>query len=164
MNLFIANVTEQPHVFNWREPENPQLKHIDIPAGSQVQVLRDKPKEVVDHVISHHKAYGLVNEKEAIKLKKEQGKLHLIYSTDQPLPLHAYELGQEHNEAAVQYETDYGTEKTAYSIVKSLEQNPALSEGLKEIQVEIIEEKPRGEIGGSKKQRVAKTFKHELVR
>jgi hypothetical protein len=143
-DLFIANVSDQNHVFHWREGENVRIFNIDIPAGSQIHVLRDKPPEIVNAVIEHHKRYGLKNITELKNASYDGDELKRIYSTDGQLPMEVYALAQEINDEIRRRRVQLSKEKTAYAFAKTIEQDQSgLSEGIKEIEIEIEEQTPK---------------------
>jgi hypothetical protein len=144
MDLFIANVTEQNRTFHWRELENPRIFNLDIPAGTQAQILRDKSPEIVNDVIEHHKIYGIVDEAGAKNATRNGQKVTLVYSTKGSLPQEIYALAQEVNDDIAAQEVQVQKEKAAYAFAKTIEQDQTgMSEGVKEVELEIIEDKPK---------------------
>ena len=155
MDLYIANTSEQDHVFHWREPEQTRIFNMPIPAGTQVKVLSGKLPEVVNYVIDQHKVYGLMAFSELQEAKSE--KVQLVYAVDKPLPQDAYTWAQEINEDVNFQKVQLEKEKMAYGFTKSLEQNPELRQGIKEVELSIVEEVPP-EPGRKGKDRVIQTF------
>lgn len=155
MDLYIANASEQDHIFHWREPEQARIFNMPIPAGTQVKVLSGKADYVVNSVIDQHKIYGLIDFSELKNVKDE--KVQLVYSVDAPLPLDTYGWAQEINEDVNFKKVQLEKEKMAYGFTKTIEQNPELRQGVKEIELSIVEEVPQ-EPGRKGKDRVIQTF------
>jgi hypothetical protein len=144
MELYVANVTEQNFIFNWREPEVQRFFSIEIPAGSQIHVLKGKTREVVEDVIAQHKKYSIVDLPGAKNATREGKKIYLVYSTKDPLPYEVYELVQEVNDDIAADQIQLNKEKAAYAFGKMIEQDMSgLKEGIKEVELEIIEETPK---------------------
>jgi len=93
-SLFIANTSNKNNEFNFRLPERTQLRTVQIPAGMQMEVLKNASKEEVDSVIKQHEPYGLVNEAEIKKICKFAG---TVYSIDKPVRVNSMELAMEAN-------------------------------------------------------------------
>ena len=155
MDLYIANASEQDHIFHWREPEQARIFNMPIPAGTQVKVLSGKSEMLVNGVIDQHKVYGLVAFSELHNVK--DAKVQLVYSIDKPLPVDTYSWAQEINEDINFKNVQLEKEKMAYGFTKSLEQNPELRQGIKEVELSIVEEIPP-EPGRKGKDRVIQTF------
>lgn len=161
-DLYIANVTEQNHTFHWRELESPRIFSLDIAPGSQIHLLKDKSPEVVDDVIAHHKIYGLVDEAGAKNATRSGKKVHLVYSTKGPLPVEIYQLAQEVNDDIAAQEVQLSKEKAAYAFAKTIEQDQTgLSEGVSEVQLEIVEDTPK-ELGRRDKPLVKQKFNAKI--
>jgi len=155
VDLYIANTSEQDHIFHWREPEQARIFDMPIPAGTQVRVLSGKPDYVVNSVIDQHKVYGLIDFSELKDTKTD--KVQLVYSIDKALPQEAYAWAQEINEDVNFQKVQLEKEKMAYGFAKSLEQDPELRQGIKEVELSILEEVPP-EPGRKGKSRVVQTF------
>jgi len=161
-DLYIANVTEQNFTFHWREPEAPRIFSLDIAGGSQVKVLTEKSPEIVQSVIEHHKIYGLVDEAGAKNATRNGQKVHLVYSTKGPLSADIYELAQEVNDDIAADQVQLAKEKAAYAFGKIIEQDQTgLSEGVREVELEIVEEKPK-DIGRKDKPLVNQKFNTKI--
>jgi len=161
-NLFIANTTTQDHVFNWRLPEQHKIFSLPIPAGSQAHVLRDATDFNFRYVVEQHKAYGLLSVSEAKSANTAGSKVSLVYS-DSPLPAEIYGITEEVNEEIVSNQIQREKELTAISMIKSVEQNPDLNEGIKSVELEIIEDVPK-ESTRKGKDRVIQKFKSDIKR
>jgi len=142
MDLYVLNPTTQTHNFNWREPESEKIFTRVIDAGGQIKVLSDVPEKVFDHVVEHHKRYGMVNISEAKNARRSGNKIALVYS-DKPLPADVYELVDEINEDIVSRQIQLEKERSAIAVMKSVEENPELNEGVKAVEVEITEMTPK---------------------
>lgn len=141
-NLYIANVTTQDHIFHWTLPESPKIFNMPIAAGGQAQVMRDALEGDVDFVIRHHRKYGLVSISEAKKMGRESSKIGLVYS-DKPIPLEVFGIADETNQDIIADQIQRNKEETAYGLIKSIETNPDLREGVKSVELEIIEDTPK---------------------
>lgn len=141
-NLFIANTSTQDHMFHWTLPENPKIFGMPIAAGGQIQVMRDANDIDVAYVVNHHKIYGLLSVDEAKKAGKDSHKVTLIYS-DKPIPLEIFGVADEVNQDIVAEQIQRNKEETAYGLIKSIETNPDLREGVKSVELEIIEDTPK---------------------
>lgn len=161
-DLYIANVTEQNHTFHWRELESPRIFSIDIAGGTQIHILRDKSEAVVDDVIAHHKIYGLVDEIGAKNATRSGQKVSLVYSTKGPLPVEIYQLAQEVNDDIREQQVQLSKEKAAYAFGKTIEQDQTgLSDGVREVELEIIEDRPR-DLGRKDKPLVQQKFSTKI--
>lgn len=159
MDLYIANTSEQDHIFHWREPEMVRIFNMPIPAGTQVKVLSGKPDYVVNSVIEQHVIYGLRAVSEINNAK--DSRVQLVYSIDKSMPQDVYALAQEVNEDISFKQVQLEKEKMAYGFTKSLEQDPDLRQGVKEVEISIVEEEPK-EPGRKNKDRVIQKFSSEL--
>lgn len=161
-NLYIANTTTQDHVFNWRLPENQKIFSMPVPAGSQAQVLRDATDFDFRYVVEQHRAYGLMTIEEAKSANTLGNKVSLVYS-DKPLPAEIYGITEEVNEEIVANQIQREKELTAISMIKSVEQNPELNEGIKSVELEIVEDVPK-EATRKGKTRVVQKFSSDIKR
>lgn len=162
MDLYIANVTEQNHTFHWRELESPRIFSIDIAGGSQIHVLKDKSPEIVQAVIEHHTIYGLVDESGAKAATRTGQKVTLVYSTRGPLSVDIYKISQEVNDDIAADKIQLAKEKAAYAFGKSIEQDQSgLSEGVREVELEIIEDTPK-DLGRKDKPLVKQKFNTKI--
>ena len=161
-DLYVANVTEQNYTFHWRELENPKIFSMDIAAGTQIHILKDKSPEVVQAVLDHHKIYGIVDEAGAKGATRSGQKVHLVYSTKGPLPAEIYELAQEVNQDIAADQVQLAKEKAAYAFGKIIEQDQTgLSEGVREVELEIVEDKPK-DLGLKDKPLVQQKFRTKI--
>lgn len=162
MNLFIANVSDQDHIFYWREGENPQIFKTDIKTGQQIQVIRDKPPEIVRSVIDHHARYGMKSFEELKAHNFEGDMLRLVYSLDEHLPPEVYGIAQEINDEIRRRQVQLAKEKTAYAFAKTAEQDQTgLFEGVNEIGIDIEEQAPK-ELALKDKKLINQTFKTKI--
>lgn len=161
-SLFIANTTTQDHIFNWRLPENHKIFSMPIPAGSQAQVLRDATDFNFRYVVEQHSAYGLMSLSEAKAANTQGNKVNLVYS-DGPLPAEIYGITEEINDEIASNQIQREKELTAISMIKSVEQNPELNEGIKSVELEIIEDIPK-ESTRKGKDRVIQKFTSDIKR
>jgi hypothetical protein len=141
-NLYIANTSTQDHVFHWTLPENAKIFSMPIKAGGQIQVVRDGLESHIDYIVGHHKKYGLVSIAEAKKAGKTSNKISLVYS-EKPIPLDVFGIADEVNQDIVAEQIQRNKEETAYGLIKSIETNPDLREGVKAVELEIIEDTPK---------------------
>lgn len=142
MDLYVLNPTTQSHNFNWREPESERIFTRVIDAGGQIQILKDVSEHIFNYVVEHHKRYGMVDIAEAKNAKRSGNKIALVYS-DKPLPADVYEMVDEINEDIVSRQIQLEKERSAIAVMKSVEQNPDLNEGVKAVEVEITEMTPK---------------------
>lgn len=80
--LFIANVSMQTQVINFRVPENNKIMHTEIPPGQQRLAYQETSIDVVEHIIAHISIYGAVSLSEARRAKKS---FSLVYQIDEPI-------------------------------------------------------------------------------
>jgi len=159
-NLFIANVSTQDHVFHWTLPEGPKIFSMPIAAGGQAQVLRDAHDIDISFVVNHHKKYGLVSIEDARKAGRDSTKISLVYS-DKPIPLEVFCVVDETNQDILADQIQRNKEETAYGMIKSIETNPDLREGVKAVELEIIEDTPK-ENDRKGKSMVKQKFSHQI--
>lgn len=159
-NLYVANTSTQDHVFHWTLPEGPKIFSMPIAAGGQVQVLRDAHESDIRFIVNHHKSYGMVSVEEARKVGKNAQKVTLVYS-DRPIPLEVFGTVDETNQDIVAEQIQRNKEETAYGMIKSIETNPDLREGVKAVELEIIEETPK-ENDRKSKPMVKQKFSHQI--
>lgn len=81
MDLYIANCSKQPHDFHYWVPEGRRPFSRTVQPGSQIK-LEFATRDVVDHVLSQHEAYGITDARE---LKAGQPFSGMAYSVDKPL-------------------------------------------------------------------------------
>lgn len=142
-DLYVLNPTTQDHGFNWRVPESPRIFSMVIPAGNQIQILKDVHEHLVAYVIDQHRRYGMMSIDEAKKAKADSlVKVSLVYST-KPLPAETYEMVDEINEDVISRQIQLEKERSAIATMKSIEDNPQLNEGVKAVEVEITEMTPK---------------------
>ena len=142
MNLFVANTSTQPYIFNWTLPESPKIFHMDIAAGTQVQILRDVTEGVFNYVVEHHRRYGMLTPSESKKAQGSSHKVVLVYS-DKPLSADVFGIAEEVNEDIVSNQIQRSKEEVAYGMIKTFEQSPELSQGVEAVELEIIEDTPK---------------------
>lgn len=80
--LFIANVSMQTQVLNFRVPENKKIMQTEIPPGQQRVAYQEASSDVVDAIIEHIAIYGAVSLAEAKRAKKS---FTLVYQIDSPI-------------------------------------------------------------------------------
>jgi hypothetical protein len=131
-----------------------------IAAGGQIQVLRDAHEGDIGFIVNHHKRYGLVSVEEARRAGADSTKISLVYS-DKPIPLEVFGMAQETNQDIVAEQIQRNKEETAYGMIKSIETNPDLREGIKAVELEIIEDAPK-ENDRKDKPMVKQKFSHQI--
>lgn len=80
--LFIANVSMQTQVVNFRVPENNKIMNVEIPPGQQRVAYQEASRDVVDAIIAHIGIYGAVSLPEARRATKS---FALVYQIDEPI-------------------------------------------------------------------------------
>lgn len=86
--LYLANCTPQPHVFNYRAPNEEgklvgQLRTKTINAGQQ-EIVADEKVEVLNQIIKHNEQYGgIVHMEDVDRVRGFKG---LIYAIDREIP------------------------------------------------------------------------------
>lgn len=80
--LFIANVSMQTQVLNYRVPENTKIMMTEIPPGQQRVAYQEAPRDVIDAIIAHIGIYGAVSLDEARRSNKS---FALVYQIDSPI-------------------------------------------------------------------------------
>lgn len=99
-NLYIANLTKQPHVFQARFGPKGQKKLIvrDIPVGQQI-VLQGLSPEQKTEIIDQHAKYGMRKAPEVARIKKG-ATIGMCYHEEHPIKIDVIEEGVENNGVA----------------------------------------------------------------
>ena len=93
--LFIANTSNKVNEFTFRLPGNSKLHLRSIPAGKQIEIIRDAQQEDVDYIVEQHQIYGLVH---ASQIKKVCAFSGMLYSIDKPVDSVAMDFAMEQND------------------------------------------------------------------
>lgn len=96
--MYVANVTEKIHEFNYTAPELSQGRRIKIQPRSQVKLPDDLNMEQVKAIVQHHEPYGFAQANEAGKGYFKGHLTELVFSLDKPVP---------HVTLALQYESNH---------------------------------------------------------
>jgi hypothetical protein len=140
-SLFIANTSSKHNEFVFRLPGISQLRRLDIPAGRQLEVLKNVQKDEIDYVVNQHIAYGLIHVSEISKICKFSG---MIYSIDKPVPSNAMNQVMEIN-ADILIEQGHELRKVAAvatnATIEDMLENKL---NLKELEVVEIEQEDTG--------------------
>lgn len=102
--LFVANLTRQPHDFQYRVPgEEERMRQSvqtqTIPPGQQMRIHNEAPLAVLEAIIDQHRAYGLVPVEEVVKFK---GFVGLCYAFDKPVDVDRMSYAVDHNQGVLQ--------------------------------------------------------------
>lgn len=100
-SLFVANTSKKHNEFVFRLPGITQTRRYVIPAGRQVEVLKNAQREEIDYVIAQHEPYGLVHESQIQKICKFSG---TVYSIDKPVKVNSIEVALEKNAQILEQE------------------------------------------------------------
>jgi hypothetical protein len=134
-SLFIANTSTKHNEFLFRLPGVDQLRRVNIPAGRQMEVLRNASQEEVDAVINQHAAYGLVHESQVKNADKFTG---MLYQIDKPVSISAMELTVEKNKDVL-LEQGHEIRKIAAVAIDDSLRKLSVENKLSEIQATEIE-------------------------
>lgn len=85
MDLFVANASQQNHIFYFRLPESDKRHQLPIPMLSQI-VIQKLSREAIDMIIEDHEVYGFVEASQATHSRKADRMASLCYSVDKPVP------------------------------------------------------------------------------
>lgn len=82
MRMFVANASRHIQNFQYRVPENPQVRQQNIPIGGQIQISGDINIKDVEAIIKQHEKYGLISVDEIASTTKLAS---LCYQLDKPI-------------------------------------------------------------------------------
>lgn len=100
MKTYIANVTAQNHVANFRLPEAKKPLSLTIQAGRQIEVPNCDTQPAIDAMVDQLGRYGLVNVDEVNRVGR---KITFLYSTS-PIPASAILKAIQRNKGILQQE------------------------------------------------------------
>ena len=84
-NLFIANLSQQHHMFTYTTAKGGQTPRSElIQVGQQIRIPGSLSEEAVRFIIEHHRKYGLKSAAEAAKIRGYTG---LVFSMSEPVKL-----------------------------------------------------------------------------
>lgn len=140
MKLYIANTKKQDETFMYRIPEIARPYTQTIPAGGQIQIYRDAPRDVLEGIVDQHRMYGLVD---VADIDRTKPFVNLCYQFDKVITQNQIMYGMEHNSEVLE---DKGLEyrkQSAVAISSNLDKaaqegNAPNASGMK---LELIEEK-----------------------
>jgi hypothetical protein len=95
-NLFLANCTTKNITFLYRPIGRPHMLRLEIPAGEQVQVVRNGTSEDIAAILEHNVRYGYIEEHE-IKRAPTDVAIEALFGLDKPVDPGNLILAQEHN-------------------------------------------------------------------
>jgi hypothetical protein len=152
MMLFIGNATKQNVVFAYRVPEQSGVRAQNIPIGGQVRISGDLSSTDIDSIIAQHRPYGLVDAREVDRDKEFHG---LCYSIGSPVTVAKIGLAIQHN-TSVLVERGQEMRKAAAVAVQGriehdLAETPGMeSTNMRQLDVSVVEEEPKGGYGPDK--------------
>lgn len=144
MNLYIANCTQQKHIFFYRLPEVANLLQQDIMPGAQI-VIENILQDVADNIIAQHEIYGIVSSN---RMKK--GCRSLIYQCNKELSQTQIRDAMEERHEDI---TNLAKESRDYSVAAFYHQTEetfnsmGISGNVPEIKIEIQGEPIDKEVG-----------------
>jgi hypothetical protein len=117
MQVYVANASRQVHLFQYRIPENPQLRQREIPPMGQSVLPDDMNQLQVDYLIEKNGQYGFVSADDVKSRRTPKKFTRLIYSVGRPVDanviamlvdgnLHAQKEVSNEMRKAVAYESD----------------------------------------------------------
>ena len=140
MKLYIANTKKQDEHLFFRIPEITRPFSQVIPAGGQVQIYRDAPRDVLEGIVDQHRMYGLVD---VADIDRTKPFVNLCYQFDKHITQNQIMYGMEHNSEVLE---DKGLEyrkQSAVAISSNLDK--AAQEGnapnASGVKLELVEEK-----------------------
>jgi hypothetical protein len=132
-SLFIANTSKQNQIFNYRLPEHPIPKYVDIRVGTQVKIPGDLSPEAIKAIIEHATPYGL---KAVNELPRNRDFVGLCYSINEPVKLDHLYSTFEQNDVVLNEKAEERREDQAAIIAQEIQNS------MHEVGVEV----PRAEV------------------
>ena len=146
MKLYIANCTKQYHSFVYRLPETKRVSTpIKLNPGEQKLIGADKLSQSdIDAIISHHRQYGMLSEKE---VKRSDNYVGLCYSIGDPVSLDGITMAFDVNAHVLNEIARDNLSKAAIaSSVNDTTANPKLGK-LNNLSIEVVEQSKPGQTG-----------------
>lgn len=83
MPLYVANCTNQNHIFPFLIPEDNKLRHKLIPMGGQALIYRkDATREEMLAIVKQHEVYGITD---VDRIDQRRGFTGMCFSLDKPI-------------------------------------------------------------------------------
>jgi hypothetical protein len=105
MDLYVANCTNQGHLFAYKVPESQSPWQVPIPQGGQIKVPAPAGGfnvHQVNYIVAHHERYGMRKYDEVDRA----GFVGLVYAVDRPVALGVIKKVYEHNNAVLTRQGD----------------------------------------------------------
>lgn len=99
--LYIANLTAQPHEFQYRVPADEgrtltrRVQTQKLAPGMQQMIHMETSLAVLEAIVDQHRKYGMVPASEAVRTKNFIG---LAFQFDKPINLDQLEYAKDHNQ------------------------------------------------------------------
>lgn len=137
--LFVANTTQQDHLFVYRVPEESGTRTQRIVAGTQARIYNDTDMRILAHIAQQHAQYGLIPVEEVPRHRKFIG---MCFSFDKPIDLERLQLAYEHNEGVLEKMGEENRAEVAAAVANDL--TTVAGQEVGHIEVEIVEETKPG--------------------
>ena len=146
MKLYVANFTQQSHMFTYRVPDEGgpikggKLRGTEIRAGGQVALPGDFSHAQIDAIIDQYAKYGLASVPDVLKMSAFSG---LAYSIDKPVTVDAIRRGLIKNSEALREQGIRLRQEAGVAAFENAEQRAdAANIGLRQVEMSVIEEQP----------------------
>ena len=138
MKMYIGNLTKRVVDFMYRVDGAQRQQKIEM--GSQVRLSGDLTQKQIDSIYEQHQRYGLIPVAEVPKMKAFTG---MCFSVDREIPLERIRHGLHQNDIAMAEAGKETRTQAAVALHQELSNNldPELNAGLRELEVEVIEQK-----------------------
>jgi hypothetical protein len=92
--MFVANCTQQAHLFLYRLPESSGIRSQHILPGAQIQISGDLTTPQIESIVRQHAKYGMVHVGD---IERTRPFTSLCWQLDKPVNVNAIMKGLDHN-------------------------------------------------------------------
>lgn len=149
MQVYVANASRNLHLFEYRIPENPQLRHRYIPAMGQAVLPDDMNQMQIDYLVEKMSPYGFVSVEDVKSKRMPKGFTRLIYSVDRPVSevlianlVNGNLEAQKETSRKVHEEIAYQTDRQITKDVEQAQQKQDLAD-LHSLKFQVEEQEPQ---------------------